>query len=230
MRLEAVDLCSGYGSLPVLHGVSLTVDAGEIVAVVGRNGAGKTTLAKTLMGVLRTTRGSLFLDGRDVTRRPPSQRVRLGIRATYQERALFSELTVDDNLRLNGFSSDSDRGDRVLSLFPDALAGRSSQRAGTLSGGEQKMLAAALALSTDAALLVMDEPTEGLQPSNVDRLGVELERARAAGRGVLLIEQHLALAQQLGDRFIVLEKGEIVDGGNAADPAVRKRVTERLVI
>ena len=228
MRLEAVDLCSGYGSLPVLHGVSLTVETGEIVALVGRNGAGKTTLVKTLMGVVRATGGSLTLGGLDVIRRPPSQRVRRGLRATYQERALFQELSVADNLRLNGFGPD--HSGRVLGLFPDALAGRGPQRAGTLSGGEQKMLSVAVALSTSAPLLVMDEPTEGLQPSNVDVLGGHLEQARAAGRGVLLIEQHLALAHRLADRFIVLEKGEIVDAGLASDPAVQARVTQRLVV
>ena len=227
-RLEAADLRSGYGTVPVLHGVSLAVSSGEIVAVVGRNGAGKTTLVKTVLGVLRTTGGQLFLDGVDITRLPPSRRARAGLRATFQERALFGDLSVSDNLRLNGFGSESH--DRVLSMFGTALSGRGSQRAATLSGGEQKMLAAAIALATTAPLLVMDEPTEGLQPSNVALLGDHIESARDAGRGVLLIEQHLELARRLADRFVVLEKGEVVDSGSAADPGLGTRVARRLAI
>ena len=227
-RLEAADLRSGYGTVPVLHGVSLAVSSGEIVAVVGRNGAGKTTLVKTVLGVLRATGGQLFLDGVDITRLPPSRRARAGLRATFQERALFGDLSVSDNLRLNGFGSESH--DRVLSMFGTALSGRGSQRAATLSGGEQKMLAAAIALATTAPLLVMDEPTEGLQPSNVALLGDHIESARDAGRGVLLIEQHLELARRLADRFVVLEKGEVVDSGSAADPGLATRVARRLAI
>ena len=227
-RLEAAGLRSGYGTVPVLHGVSLKVSSGEIVAVVGRNGAGKTTLAKTVLGVLRATGGQLFLDGVDITRLPPSRRARAGLRATFQERALFGDLSVSDNLRLNGFSSESH--DRVLSMFGAALSGRGPQRAATLSGGEQKMLAAAIALATTAPLLVMDEPTEGLQPSNVSLLGDHIESAKGAGRGVLLIEQHLDLARRLAGRFIVLEKGEVVDRGSAADPGLVTRVARRLAI
>lgn len=228
MRLEVTDLRSGYGTVPVLHGVSLTVSSGEIVALVGRNGAGKTTLVKTVLGVLRATGGALHLNGLDITRLPPSRRVRAGLRATFQERALFGALSVSDNLRLSGFPSDSH--DQVLDSFGSALSGRGSQRAGTLSGGEQKMLAAATALATTAPLLVMDEPTEGLQPSNVALLGDHIESAKDTGRGVLLIEQHLELARRLADRFIVLEKGEVVDSGSEADPGLAARVARRLAI
>ena len=228
MRLEATSLCSGYRTVPVLHGVSFTVASGEIVALVGRNGAGKTTLVKTVLGVLRATGGELRLGGIDVTRMPPSRRVRAGLRATFQERATFGALTVSDNLRLNGFRSESH--DQVLDAFGPALSGRGSQRTATLSGGEQKMLAATIALASTASLLVLDEPTEGLQPSNVALLGDHIESARDAGRGVLLIEQHLQLAKRLADRFIVLEKGEIVDSGSAADPALGARVARRLLI
>lgn len=228
MRLEASDLRSGYGTVPVLHGVSFAVSSGEIVALVGRNGAGKTTLVKTVLGVLRATGGALSLDGADITRLPPSRRVRAGLRATFQERAIFGALSVSDNLRLSGFPTESH--DQVLDSFGAALSGRGSQRAGTLSGGEQKMLAAATALATTAPLLVMDEPTEGLQPSNVALLGDHIESARQSGRGVLLIEQHLELARRLADRFIVLEKGEVVDSGSAADPGLATRVSRRLAI
>lgn len=228
MTLVATDLHSGYGSAQVLHGISLSVDRGEIVAVVGRNGVGKTTLVKSLIGVLPPTGGTISLDGTELTRRPPSYRVACGLRATFQERSVFAELTVAENLRLNGFGSDEHA--RILAAFSDSLSGREEQAAGTLSGGEQKMLAAAAAVASDAPFLVMDEPTEGLQPLNVDRLGDQLDRVRASGRGVLLIEQHLALATRLADRFVVLEKGEVVEEGAASDPDIQRRVTNRLVL
>jgi len=227
MKLEARGLRSGYGTTPVLHDVSITVEAGEIVALVGRNGVGKTTLVKTLMGVLPASAGTVVLDGIDVTRRSPSHRVRLGLRATYQERAVFSEISVGDNLRLSRIPP-HDR-DRVLAAFPEVLVGRQAQVTGTLSGGEQKMLAAAITLFTEAPILLMDEPTEGLQPSNVDVLGSLLDQARDAGRGVLLVEQHLALATRLADRFVVMEKGQIVDEGEARDSDIHQRVSEHLI-
>lgn len=228
MCLEASGVRSGYGSVPVLHGVSLAVSPGEIVALVGRNGAGKTTLVKTLMGQLRATSGHIAFDGKDLTRLPPSGRVRAGVRAAFQERSLFGRLSVGDNLRLNGFAAAEHDG--VLATFGASLAGRAAQRAGTLSGGEQKMLAAASALASPAAILLLDEPTEGLQPSNVAVLGDRLDAARRAGRGILLVEQHLALATGLADRFIVLEKGEIVDGGMAGDRSLADRLARHLAI
>ena len=228
MRLEARELRAGYDSVPALHGISLAVESGEIVAIVGRNGVGKTTLVKALMGVLPATGGRIYLDGLDVTRRPPSYRVRAGLRATYQERALFRELTVGDNLRLTGFAPSMHQ--RVLEMFPDSLSGRSAQHAGTLSGGEQKMLAAACALVSAAPMILMDEPSEGLQPSNVDVLGRHIANAREGGSGVLLIEQHLALAERLADRFVVLEKGEIVEEGHAGEDHIHDRIAKRLVI
>ncbi len=226
--LEVRRLRSGYGGATVLDEMSLTVGRGEIVAVVGRNGMGKTTLVKTLMGVIAATSGSVTLDGVDVTHSPPSRRVRLGMRATYQERGVFATVSVGDNLRLNGFGPGR-HGD-VLEAFGDSLTGRELQLAGTLSGGEQKMLAAAIALATPAPVLVMDEPSEGLQPANVDRLGSHLERVRSSSRGVLLVEQHLGLAARVADRFVVVEKGAIVDSGTAADPGIHRRVAERLAL
>jgi len=228
MRLEAHGLRSGYEGVPVLHGVSFHIGSGEVVAVVGRNGAGKTTLVKTVAGVLRATAGELMLDGTEITRLPPSGRVRAGLRAAFQERSLFGQLSVGDNLRLNGFPAE--RHEAVLALFGESLAGRAAQSAGTLSGGEQKMLTAALALSSSASLLIMDEPTEGLQPSNVELLGHELHSARESGRSVLLVEQHLSLAMRLADRFIVLSKGEVIDAGTADDAELTGRLVQHLAI
>ena len=140
----------------------------------------------------------------------------------------ISQLSVGDNLRLSGHPV-AEHG-RVLAMFGESLAGREAQRAGTLSGGEQKMLAAASALASTASILLMDEPTEGLQPSNVERLGDALAAARQEGRGVLLVEQHLALALRLADRFIVLEKGEIVDAGAAGEAGLADRLSGRLAL
>ena len=226
MRLEAHELRSGHGGVPVLHGVSFCVGGGEIVALVGRNGAGKTTLVKTVVGLLRATGGRLLLDGEQITRHPPSRRIRAGLRAAFQERPLFSQLSVADNLRLSGHPVP----EHVLAVFGDSLAGRSAQRAGTLSGGEQKMLAAASALASTASILLMDEPTEGLQPSNVEVLGDRLDAARNSGRGILLVEQHLALATRLADRFIVLSKGAIVDSGSAGERDLADRLSRHLAI
>lgn len=228
MRLEAIGLRSGHGSVPVLHGVSFCVSSGEIVALVGRNGAGKTTLVKTIVGLLQMTHGQLKLDGEEIMRLPPSRRVRAGLRAAFQERSLFAQLSVGDNLRLNGYSTA--KHDGVLATFAESLAGRTAQRAGTLSGGEQKMLAAASVLASTAPIVLMDEPSEGLQPSNVKLLGDRLDAARNSGRGILLVEQHLALATRIADRFIVLEKGEIVDGGAAEDNAFVNRLAQHLAM
>jgi len=227
-RLAVQDLSAGYGAIPVLHGVGFSLAPGEILAFVGRNGVGKTTLAMTVAGLLPATSGTIHLGQTDVTTYPPSQRVRLGLGLAAQERAVFQELTVAENFEVAGITPAAIN--RALRLFPDSLVGRQSQIAGTLSGGEQKMLAVARTLTGPAEVLILDEPTEGLHPSNVDLLGDHLEHARAEGRGVLLIEQFLALALRLANRFAVMEKGEIVDGGDANDKELHGRIDQRLRI
>ena len=133
-----------------------------------------------------------------------------------------------ENLEVAGLSATLIRA--ATAMFPGSLRGRENQTAGTLSGGEQKMLAVARTLVGDASVLVLDEPAEGLQPTNVDLLGDHLERARAQGRSLLLIEQHLALAHRLSDRFLVMERGKIVDEGRAGDPRLEQRIEQRLVV
>lgn len=226
--LTVEELSAGYNTVPVLHSVSFSLTQGKTVALIGRNGVGKTTLASTLAGLLPATSGSVRLGPVDITAEAPSQRVRRGLRLAPQERAVFQQLTVAENLEVAGLSA-VEIG-RALALFPDSLQGRENQTAGTLSGGEQKMLAVARTLTGTADILILDEPAEGLQPSNVDLLGNHLERARAAGKGLLLIEQHLALAHRLSDRFLVMERGEIVDRGRAGDPEIGHRIEQRLVI
>ena len=224
--LTARLLRAAYGGVGVLHGVTLHVDRGEIVAVLGRNGAGKTTLMSTLVGSMSPSAGRIEVCGRDMTGRSPSAISRAGMACVRQDQALFGELTVGENLGLAGLSSSADD---VIRLFPGVFDGRASQRTSTLSGGEQKMLAAARCLSSAKPLLILDEPTEGLQPANVALLLQHLEAARDRGCGVLLIEQHVAAALSVSDRYCVLEKGEIVAEG-VANSAAAQRVAGLMAV
>lgn len=224
--LTAERLRAGYGGVAVLHGVSLHVDRAEIVAVLGRNGAGKTTLMSTLTGSLAPSSGRIELCGLDMTGQSPSAMSRTGVACVRQDQPLFGELTVGENLSLAGLSSSAED---VCQVFPGVLDGRASQRASTLSGGEQKMLAAARCLNSAKPLLILDEPTEGLQPANVERLLQHLRTARDRGCGVLLIEQHVAAALSVADRYCILEKGEIIAEG-ATGPESSQRVAELMSV
>jgi ABC-type branched-subunit amino acid transport system ATPase component len=222
--LELVNLTSGYGSSTVVHGVSLEIAPGEILALVGKNGMGKSSLLKTILSFLPAWEGTVHIDGRDVTRLAPFRKRALGLAYSPQEQALFQDLSVRDNLRL-GLSDD--RGfeaslSDVSGWFP-VLTARLSQRAGTLSGGEQKMLIVARGLIAKPSLLLLDEVTEGLQPSVVDRLAQVLAATRRdRGTAMLVVEQHLPFVLGLADRFAVLKRGEVVDTGPVeADSAAR---------
>ena len=213
--LELVNLTSGYGSSTVVHGVSLEIAPGEILALVGKNGMGKSSLLKTILSFLPAWDGAVRIDGRDVTRLAPFRKRALGLAYSPQEQALFQDLSVRDNLRL-GLSDD--RGFEasladISGWFP-VLTARLSQRAGTLSGGEQKMLIVARGLIAKPRLLLLDEVTEGLQPSVVDRLAEVLAATgRDRGTAMLVVEQHLSFVLGLADRFAVLKRGEVVDTG-----------------
>jgi ABC-type branched-subunit amino acid transport system ATPase component len=222
--LELVNLTSGYGSSTVVHGVSLEIAPGEILALVGKNGMGKSSLLKTILSFLPAWDGAVRIDGRDVTRLAPFRKRALGLAYSPQEQALFQDLSVRDNLRL-GLSDD--RGfeaslSDISGWFP-VLTARLSQRAGTLSGGEQKMLIVARGLIAKPRLLLLDEVTEGLQPSVVDRLAEVLAATgRDRGTAMLVVEQHLSFVLGLADRFAVLKRGEVVDTGPVdADSAER---------
>jgi ABC-type branched-subunit amino acid transport system ATPase component len=222
--LELINLTSGYGSSTVVDGVSLQIAPGEIFALVGKNGMGKSSLLKTILSFLPAWNGAIRLEGRDVTRLAPFRKRALGIAYAPQEQALFQDLSVRDNLRL-GLSDD--RGfeaslSDISGWFP-VLTTRLSQRAGTLSGGEQKMLIVARGLIAEPRLLLLDEVTEGLQPSVVDRLAEVLaETRRDRGTAMLVVEQHLSFVLGLADRFAVLKRGEVVDTGPVdADSAAR---------
>jgi len=200
-----------YGESRVLTRVSLSVEDGQVVCVMGRNGVGKTTLLKTVMGLLVPRAGTIEFRGRDLTRRPPYERAQLGLGYVPQGREIFPALTVRDNLVLGAREKRpaSARLDYVLSLFP-ALGGMLDRRGGDLSGGQQQQLAIARALIADPSLLLLDEPTEGIQPSIVDEIADVLQRIKREGRrSILLVEQYLEFARSICDRFYVMDKGVV---------------------
>jgi ABC-type branched-subunit amino acid transport system ATPase component len=213
--LEVANLASGYGDSLVIHDVSLTIGRGEIVALLGRNGMGKTTLARTILGFLPPRHGTVVVYGDDVTGSMPDSIARNGIAHAPQEKAIFQDLSVRDNLRLAAADDRKFRGciGRVFTLFP-FFEQRLAQKAGTLSGGEQKMLIVARALMVRPRLVIIDEISEGLQPSVIERIARLLRDEREAnGTAMLLIEQNIAFALAIADRWAVLKRGEIDDVG-----------------
>lgn len=230
--LTLKDISSGYKESMVIHKVSLSIKPGEIVALLGKNGMGKTTLLKSIMGYLPKRSGSISLFGKDVTRQPAHQLARANVAYASQERSLFHDLSIRDNLRL-GLPHDSlfdERFSGIENLFP-FLKGRMEQRAGTLSGGEQKMLLVARALMIRPALILIDEITEGLQPSVIDRVAQALRHERETrGTAILFVEQNVPFAVAVADRYAVLKLGEIIDSGNAKDIGAQKAIMGHLSV
>lgn len=230
--LAVEGLVSGYGEAMVLRDVSFSIGAGEILAILGKNGMGKSTLLKTVMGFLPMRKGRVSLAGADVTGRAPHLITRDGVAYAPQEFTIFQDLTVEENLRL-GAQSDADYRERVGALedvFPRMLE-RLRQRAGTLSGGEQKMLLMSRALLARPRVMLIDEISEGLQPTMIDRMAEALRAARARhGVAILLVEQNLAFALSVADRYAVLKLGEIVEQGAAGDPAAASVLGEHLKV
>jgi branched-chain amino acid transport system ATP-binding protein len=229
MLLEVRDLHAGYGALDVLRGITLQVDEAEIVAVLGPNGAGKSTLLRTISRIDATVRsGTIVFDGRDLVRASTVQGVRYGCLHVPEGRQLFTELSVDDNVRLGAFSTDRSTLEADLAAvyerFP-ALAERRAQTAFSLSGGEQQMLAIGRALMAKPKLLMLDEPSTGLAPQIVEQIFGILADLKRAGTAVLIVEQNAYLTLQHADRAYVLENGAIALSGSAAeltaDPRVR---------
>lgn len=230
--LELAGLSSGYGEALVVRDVSLTLRPGEIVALIGKNGMGKTTLLRTVMGFIRPRAGAIRLGGEALAGRRPHRIARLRVAYAPQEAAVFQDLSVADNLRL-GLAPGADAAaeiEQATAAFP-ILRERRAQKAGTLSGGEQKMLLVARALAARPRLMLLDEITEGLQPSVIDRLGAALRAERdRAGTAMLLVEQNVAFALRLADRYAVLKRGEVVDSGDVAAPDARERIEAALRI
>jgi len=230
IALHVDDVTSGYKASVVLRKLSMSIASGEAVALVGKNGMGKTTLLKTVMGYLPKKTGAVRVNGRDVTQLPPHQIARAGIAYAPQEHALFPDLTIRDNLRL-GLAKASwfdERFAEIEPIFP-VFKSRLKQYAGTLSGGEQKMLLVARALMMRPSIILLDEITEGLQPSVIDRLADALlwERNRH-GTTLLLIEQNVPFALKVADRYVVLKQGHIIDQGSANDDAAAASIFEHL--
>ena len=230
--LSVEGLTSGYGTAAVLRNISLSVSKGEIVVVLGKNGMGKSTLLKTIMGFVSPFSGTVSLDGDDVTNIRPHMMARSGVAHTPQEHTLFPDLTVEENLRL-GVASNRLFHERLPSLetlFPRMLE-RLKQRAGTLSGGEQKMLLLSRGLIAQPKLMLIDEVSEGLQPAMVDRMGEVLIRARdELGIAVLLVEQNLDFALSVANRFMVLKLGEIVEQGDVEDVVSTQTLSNHLAV
>lgn len=230
--LDVARLTSGYGGTVVLRDVSLALQSAEILAVLGKNGMGKSTLLKSIMGFLVPMQGRVALDGRDVSGQPPHLNTRAGVAYAPQEFTIFQDLTVEENLRL-GVQDDrtyAERAEMLLEHFPRMLE-RSGQRAGTLSGGEQKMLIMSRALLAKPRLMLVDEVSEGLQPTMIDRMAESLTRVReASGTAILIVEQHLAFALSVADRYAVLKLGEIVAEGTAGDPAAAGLLAEHMKV
>ena len=227
MLLRVEGLHAGYGLAPVLRDVSLEAHPGEAIAVIGPNGAGKTTLLKAIIGMLRPTRGRVHYDGRELCGLRAFEVARLGLKYVPAEKELFPGMTVLENLDLGGYRAGAVNGrmHQVFELFP-RLEERQRQRAGTLSGGEQQMLAIGRALMSGPKLLLLDEPSTGLAPKVVAELYRNLSRLKAAGLTIIVTEQQVALALALTDRAYVLEQGTIRLSGRsselAKDPSIRK--------
>jgi branched-chain amino acid transport system ATP-binding protein len=219
LSLEGID--AYYGLSHVLQDVSLTVQPGEAVSLLGRNGAGKTTTLKTVMGVVRARRGRITWNGADITRLPPHRIVQLGIGYVPEERRIFPNLSVYENLKMARLTVDGGRRmddylARVFALFPP-LQARLSNKGRTLSGGEQQMLTMARSLGTEPRLLLIDEPTEGLMPAFVETIARTIGEIQRQGLAVLLVEQNTRLALAATQRVYLIEKGAIKHEGASRD-------------
>ena len=213
-------LRSGYGKIEVLHEVDLAVERGQIVSLIGANGAGKTTLLKTISGLLRPSAGAIKFEGADIARHPAHKIVGLGISHVPEGRAILKRMTVIDNLRMGAHVRSDPDVERdissVLERFP-ILAERRDQMAGTLSGGEQQMLAIGRALVARPQLLLLDEPSLGLAPKLVTRILLTLRELRQEGKTILLVEQNARQALQVADRGYVIERGRILVSGSGKE-------------
>ena len=220
--LAIENLRAGYGETEVLRGVDLSVSDGEIVAVLGSNGVGKSTLNRTISGIVRAHAGSIRFDGAAIQREKPGSIVKRGLIHVPEGRRIFPNLTVRENLDLGSYARAAERRarnrDRVFDIFP-RLNERRSQYAGTLSGGEQQMLAIGRGLMAEPKLLILDEPSLGLSPLLVEELFALIERIHAEGVSILLVEQNVVQSLEVADRAYILAEGKFVMSGTAAEIA-----------
>ena len=226
--LEIKDLNVFYGAIHALKGISLTVGDGELVSLIGANGAGKTTTLHTISGLLHAASGSITLDGKDLQKVPANTSINMGLAHVPEGRHVFARMTVEENLRMGAYilkdqKKVSENLEKVYGHFP-RLKERYKQLAGTLSGGEQQMLATGRALMTDPKIVLMDEPSMGLSPLLVKEIFAIIEELHKSGITILLVEQNAKMALAVSDRAYVLETGTISMEGRAADLAADDRV------
>lgn len=230
MLLKIEDLHTNYGAIHALKGISLEVNEGEIVCLIGSNGAGKTTLVNSIVGIVKSSSGKITFDGKDISHVPAHAMTKAGIGISPEGREVFPELTVEENLRIGAFivkdqNQIKESYERVYALFP-RLKERTTQLAGTLSGGEQQMLAVGRALMSNPKMILLDEPSLGLAPNFVEMIFSMIKEINKQGVTVLLIEQNANMALQVSQRAYVLENGLVSMSGNASDiandPMVKK--------
>ena len=215
--LEATSIVAGYGDVEILHGVSISIGQGEMVAIIGPNGAGKSTLLKAMFGLIPTSSGRVQLNGTDITNQPPDRIVERGMSYVPQTENVFPSLSINENLEMGGFTRRdglSDRLERVYTLFPD-LAHRRGDLGGKLSGGQRQMLALARALMLDPNVLLLDEPSASLSPKMVESLFEKIGEINSSGTAILLVEQNAKEALSLSNRAYVLATGENRMDGDA---------------
>jgi branched-chain amino acid transport system ATP-binding protein len=227
LDVRALEAC--YGRIPALCGIDLHVGEGELVALVGANGAGKSTLLRALSGVQRVSAGQVLFEGEDITRAPSEARVRLGIVQVPEGRLVFAPLSVEDNLRLGGYTRTRDESDtalvKVFEMFP-VLKSRRRQPAGMLSGGQQQMLSIGRAMMARPRLLLLDEPSMGLAPRLVKEIFATIAALKASGTTIFLVDQNAHAALAAADRGYVLETGRIVLTGPGAQLLDDEQVKE----
>src|SRR3954454_23720650 len=217
--LELVDVDTYYGQIHILHGLSIRIGAGELVCLLGGNASGKSTTLKTILGIVRPRRGAVRLAGEDVTRRPTSYRIGCGLAIVPENRRLFAPMTVLENLELGAYlrgAGAKEDFERVYSLFP-LLYDRRRQLAGTLSGGEQQMVAMGRALMSRPKLLLMDEPSMVLAPILVERNFEIIQQVHESGVAILVVEQNANVSLSIADRGYVLQTGRVVLSGKASE-------------
>jgi branched-chain amino acid transport system ATP-binding protein len=228
--LEVKDLIVSYGAIKALKGISFSVKSGEIVTLIGANGAGKTTTLRTISGLLTAEEGHIFYMGDEITNKQPHKIVQMGITHVPEGRRIFPDLTVRENLEMGAWTLHDkklkqDKMESVFELFP-RLKERQKQAAGTLSGGEQQMLAVGRALMTEAQLVLLDEPSMGLAPMLVEEIFNVITEINKEGKTILLVEQNAEMALQIADYAYVLEVGNITIEGSAKDVLTNPKVKE----
>ena len=233
MTLDVREITAGYGSITVLRQLSLSLGEAGILGVLGRNGMGKTTLIRTLAGLIVPSEGTVTLNGQDITRLPPHERASLGVTTVVQDRGIFPRLTVLENLEMGRTASGRVKRNRqveVLDYFP-RLGERLGQLAGTLSGGEQQMLAIGRGLMTDPSVLLLDEPSDGIMPTLVQQIGETLAEINRRDRTtIVLVEQNLPMVFSMAQYCIVLEKGRLVAEGSCEEVSRSEVLQEYLAI